>query len=82
MVSNEYMTGRPSPPSEMKRFVDQQVFPAAINGAAAIERSAQLLSERTRSQPLGFCVGAMAIGFIWGMSIAGHRRRRNRHRAA
>ena len=76
MVSRTYMTAQPPPPTTLKRFLDQEAFPWAINAAGAVEGVLWRMSEAARRQPAIAVLAAIALGAAAGSA----RRRRLRRR--
>ncbi len=64
MVTAAYMTERPPPPSALKRVWDQDVIPAGINLAGAVEGALWRASERARSKPWEAMLAALACGYL------------------
>ncbi len=52
MVNKSYMLEQKPPPSALKRIIDQDVIPVAINSAASVEMMLERVSVRTREQPV------------------------------
>jgi hypothetical protein len=63
MVSSSYLVRKPAPPSDLKRFFDQRIMPAAIDGAARLDMGLVKISEQMRRNP------AMALGLAVGMGV-------------
>jgi hypothetical protein len=74
MVTQAYLLHRPPPPSNPKRFLDQQVIPALIDAAAAVEAQIETAANTTRRNPLLACGAMLAIGWLVG-GMHGSRRR-------
>lgn len=72
MVSEAYLQDRPGPPLAARRFFDQQVIPAAIDAAAAVEALAERLAVQVRRAPAPVLGAVLAAGFLAGW--AGWRR--------
>jgi anaerobic C4-dicarboxylate transporter len=73
MINHEYLVETARPPSDVKRYVNHHVIPAAIDAAGSVEAVLEILSQRTRRQPamvLGVAAGA---GFL--LSVLTGRRR-------
>ena len=51
MVSQAYMLEKSPPPSALEWFIDEQVVPAMIQAAGAIEGVLEVVAQRTRQQP-------------------------------
>jgi len=69
MVTNSYMLARPRAPSPLKRYVDQQVIPAAIDAAATVEAGIERLAIRTRHHTASTLAIAFAIGLLLAAAI-------------
>jgi len=54
---------KPAPPSALKRFFDQRIMPAAIDGAACLDMGLLKTAEHMRRNP------AMALGVVTGMGV-------------
>ena len=75
MISRTYMVAQPPPPTTLKRFLDQEAFPWAINAAGAVESVLWRVSEAARRQPVVAVFAALALG-----AAASSARRRSRRR--
>ncbi len=69
MVTQAYMTSRPSAPSMLQLFFDQRVIPVAIDAAAGLDRGAAVLADRARKAPLRACLLAGLMGFATGVVL-------------
>jgi hypothetical protein len=63
MVSSSYLHRSPSPPSDLKRFFDQRIMPAAIDGAACLDMGLARTAEHMRRNP------AMALAVAAGVGV-------------
>lgn len=72
MVQAGYLLARKRAPSELRRFVNQQVIPTAIDGAAAMEAALEQLSVRTRRRPMTALGAAAGVGLVAGL-LTGRR---------
>jgi hypothetical protein len=64
MVDRSYLLNRPPRPSGLKRYVDQEVIPLAIDAAGALEAVLERLSRRAAAQPLTAAAAAFGIGLL------------------
>jgi hypothetical protein len=63
MINSSYLHRKPAPPSDLKRFFDQRIMPAAIDGAACLDMGLVKTGEQMRRNP------AMALGLSAGMGV-------------
>jgi hypothetical protein len=69
MVSSSYLVGKPSPPSGLKRFFDQRIIPAAIDGAAYLDVSIANAAHRLRRNPkIG--LGLLGMGILLAVRLS------------
>ncbi len=62
MVKTGYMLDQPKPADAVRRFVDQRLFPVAIDAAAGIEGALERLRIGVQKRPV-FLLGA---AFVYG----------------
>lgn len=67
MASKAPMTERPPKPSAAARFVNQSLFPAAIDGASKLDRLLNTTAEATRARPVAACLSAFGLGLALRM---------------
>ncbi len=67
MVSKSYMLAKKSPPSELRLVLDQQVIPAAINVAGAVEGLLERVAVRTRKRPATAVGAALTTAMLFSM---------------
>ena len=70
MVSSAYLVRKPAPPSELKRFFNQQIMPAAIDGAGFLDMGIAKVTREIRRNPnigLGLALG-LALGVLVAIS--------------
>ncbi len=73
MTDASYLLEQLPPPTKLKVFVDQRVFPMAINAAANVEMLLERAAVGARERPvraLGLAVGA---GFLISMMLTRRR---------
>jgi hypothetical protein len=63
MISSSYLHRKPAPPSDLKRFFDQRIMPAAIDGAACLDMGLVKTGEQMRRNP------AIALGLTAAMGV-------------
>jgi hypothetical protein len=64
MVSSHYLAGRPARPSGLKRFLNQQMLPLAIDGAAQLDRGLVCAGRQIRANPALFVGLLLAVGVL------------------
>jgi hypothetical protein len=75
MVSNSYFHRKPAPRSELKRFLDQQIMPLAIDSAACLDIGITKAGHKMRQNPMiSICMG-LGIGILISASVPGVTRR-------
>lgn len=62
MVSRSYMEAQRPRPTSLKRFVDQQVMPAAIDLAGGMEAGLERLATTVRQRPATVLAASVALG--------------------
>ena len=67
MVGPSYLLDKPAPPTALKRYVDQCLFPAAIDAAASVERVVERTAIAARATPWA----ALGLALIAGWMLAG-----------
>jgi len=75
MVSSAYLVRKPAAPSELKRFFDQRIIPAAIDGAGCLDMGIANVTRQFRHNPkmgLGLALGALVT-----ISLVSRRARRS-----
>ena len=80
MVSRSYMEAQRPRPTPLKRFVDQQVVPAAIDMAGGVEAGLERLAATVRQRPATVLAASVALGaavpFLLLLACAQSRRTR------
>jgi hypothetical protein len=77
MVSSAYLVRKPASPSELKRFFDQRIIPAAIDGAGCLDMGiAKVASEFRRRPKIGLGL-SLALGALVAISLSSRRARRS-----
>jgi hypothetical protein len=67
MVSRTYLVARKPPPSAMRTFIDQKLFPVAIDSAGTLEMAAEWIAVLARRTPL------TTLGTVFGLgTLAGY----------
>lgn len=75
MVSDRYILAKGEAPSGWKNRFDQEVVPAAIDAAAAVEMRLEDIARTVRSRPFAAIACAAAVGIALGMLAGGQNRR-------
>lgn len=73
MVNSTYMLARPAPPSPPKLFLDQQVIPALIDLAGAVEAGLERVATWTRCAPVPSVAAAFTAGILFAWFAARRR---------
>jgi hypothetical protein len=77
MVSSAYLVRKPASPSELKRFFDQRIIPAAIDGAGCLDMGiAKVTREFRRNPKIGLGL-ALGLGALVAISFSSRRARRS-----
>ena len=79
MVSSAYLVRKPASPSELKRFFDQRIIPAAIDGAGCLDMGIAKVTHAFRRNPKigsGVALG-LALGALVAISHNSRRARRS-----
>ena len=79
MTSSAYLVRKPASPSELKRFFNQQIMPAAIDGAGFLDMGIAKVTREIRRNPkigLGLALG-LALGVLVAISHDSRRARRS-----
>jgi hypothetical protein len=76
MVSSAYLVRKPASPSELKRFFDQRIIPAAIDGAGCVDMGiGRVVREFRRNPKIGLGL-SLALGALVAISLRSRRARR------
>ena len=76
MVGPTYLLDKPAPPSALKRYVDQTLFPIAIDAAAGVERVIDRTAIAARATPRTAFGLALIAGWMLAVLFRKPRRRR------
>ena len=75
MVKTAYLIDKPRSVGTLKRFVDQRLFPAAIDAAASVEGALENLTTGVRTRPLPLLLAAMGFGMLASVMVRAATRR-------
>ncbi len=64
MVSSSYLLAQPARPWPLKRFLDQRILPAAIDGAAQVDKGLVCAGRQIRAHPALFVGLLVAVGLV------------------
>jgi hypothetical protein len=73
MVTKNYMLKKPQGPSAPKLFLDQQVVPALIDAAGAVEGVLETIAVRSRAAPFSALGAALGTGALLSMVLLSRR---------
>jgi hypothetical protein len=74
MVTKAYVLEQPPGPSPAKRWVDQRLVPAMINGIAPVEGALNRVSQGSKRNPALALGAALACGYLLRLIFAPARR--------
>jgi hypothetical protein len=77
MVSSAYLVRKPAPPSALKRFFDQRMIPAAIDGAGCLDMGITKVTREFRRDPKIALGLTLALGAVVAISFRSRRARRS-----
>lgn len=76
MVSSTYLVRKPASPSVLKRFFDQRIMPAAIDGAGCLDMGITKVTGEFRRDPKLSVGLALALGALLAIRLSSRRARR------
>jgi hypothetical protein len=79
MISSAYLVRKPASPSELKRFFDQRIIPAAIDAAGCLDMGIAKVTREIQRNPkigLGLALG-LALSVLVAISHNSGRARRS-----